>query len=227
MNRWTCASAYRDVEPVDQVEGVIAAHRWPDRTAWRRPAARSTAMTASDRAGAACGDGDRPRLRPRRAQCLEYHCADPEQDARPPRTATGENQAMLPCPCGRRSEGGQQRAERSAGIAADLEQRLCAKPCRPPDADAGDARGFRVEDRRADADQRRGDQQHRIAGRDATAAAGRPASAPMPTGSRNGRGRLSVKCPTTGCSSEAVSWNASVIMPIWPKSSANLFFRIG
>jgi len=31
---------------------------------------------------------------------------------------------------------------------------------------------------------------------------------------RNGCAFLSVKCPT-GCSSEAVNWNASVIRPIW------------
>ena len=42
----------------------------------------------------------------------------------------------------------------------------------------------------------------------------------MPTESENGCGFLSVMCPTTGCSSEAVNWNASVIMPICAKFSA-------
>ena len=42
----------------------------------------------------------------------------------------------------------------------------------------------------------------------------------MPTASENGCAFLSVTCPTTGCSSEAVNWNASVIMPICAKSSA-------
>ena len=33
----------------------------------------------------------------------------------------------------------------------------------------------------------------------------------MPTGSEYGTGRRSVYSPTTGCSSEAVNWNASVM----------------
>ena len=37
----------------------------------------------------------------------------------------------------------------------------------------------------------------------------------MPIASENGCAFLSVKYPTTGCSSEAVNWNASVIRPIW------------
>ena len=41
----------------------------------------------------------------------------------------------------------------------------------------------------------------------------------MATGSENGVGRLSVTMPTTGCSSDAVNWNANVISPICPKSS--------
>ncbi len=41
----------------------------------------------------------------------------------------------------------------------------------------------------------------------------------MATGSENGCGRRSVTRPTTGCNIEAVSWNANVIRPIWPKSS--------
>ena len=43
---------------------------------------------------------------------------------------------------------------------------------------------------------------------------------PMPMASENGCAFLSVKCPTTGCSSDAVNWNASVIKPICAKSSA-------
>ena len=42
----------------------------------------------------------------------------------------------------------------------------------------------------------------------------------MPTASENGCAFLSVKCPTAGCNSEAVNWNASVISPICAKSSA-------
>jgi len=42
----------------------------------------------------------------------------------------------------------------------------------------------------------------------------------MPAASENGCAFLSVKCPITGCSSEAVNWNASVISPICAKSSA-------
>ncbi len=38
----------------------------------------------------------------------------------------------------------------------------------------------------------------------------------MPIASENGCAFLSVKCPTKGCSSEAVNWNASVIIPICP-----------
>ena len=41
----------------------------------------------------------------------------------------------------------------------------------------------------------------------------------MAIGSEYGCGRRSVTIPTTGCSIEAVSWKASVISPIWPKSS--------
>ncbi len=42
----------------------------------------------------------------------------------------------------------------------------------------------------------------------------------MPIASENGWAFLSVKCPTTGCNSDAVNWNASVIIPICAKSSA-------
>ena len=50
----------------------------------------------------------------------------------------------------------------------------------------------------------------------ATLSSSRPKKVkPMPIASENGCAFLSVKCPTTGCSSEAVNWNASVIMPIW------------
>ena len=37
---------------------------------------------------------------------------------------------------------------------------------------------------------------------------------PMPSASENGCAFLSVMWPITGCSSEAVNWNASVIKPI-------------
>ena len=43
----------------------------------------------------------------------------------------------------------------------------------------------------------------------------------MPTGRVYGSGCRSVTMPTTGCSSEAVSWKVSVIAPIWKKLSAN------
>ena len=36
----------------------------------------------------------------------------------------------------------------------------------------------------------------------------------MPTGSEYGIGRLSVYMPTTGCSSDAVTWKARVSRPI-------------
>ncbi len=49
----------------------------------------------------------------------------------------------------------------------------------------------------------------------------------MPAASEYGIGLRSVTIPTTGCSSEAVSWNASVISPISPKSSERLVFSIG
>ncbi len=42
----------------------------------------------------------------------------------------------------------------------------------------------------------------------------------MPIASDQGCGLRSVMMPTTGCSSEVVIWNASVIRPIWAKSSA-------
>ncbi len=42
----------------------------------------------------------------------------------------------------------------------------------------------------------------------------------MPIARENGCAFLSVKYPTTGCNSDAVNWNASVINPIWAKSSA-------
>ena len=42
----------------------------------------------------------------------------------------------------------------------------------------------------------------------------------MPIASENGWAFLSVKCPTSGCNSDAVNWNASVISPICAKSSA-------
>jgi hypothetical protein len=43
---------------------------------------------------------------------------------------------------------------------------------------------------------------------------------PMPTEREKGCAFLSVICPTTGCSNEAVNWNANVIMPICAKFSA-------
>ncbi|MNH39564.1 hypothetical protein D3C79_1007570 [compost metagenome] len=39
----------------------------------------------------------------------------------------------------------------------------------------------------------------------------------VPSGSRFGAGRRSVKKPTQGCSNEAVIWKVRVIMPIWAK----------
>ena len=42
----------------------------------------------------------------------------------------------------------------------------------------------------------------------------------MPIDSENGCAFLSVTCPTTGCSNDAVNWKASVISPICAKSSA-------
>jgi hypothetical protein len=42
----------------------------------------------------------------------------------------------------------------------------------------------------------------------------------MPIASDHGCALRSVTMPTTGCSSEVVNWNASVIRPIWVKSSA-------
>ncbi len=49
----------------------------------------------------------------------------------------------------------------------------------------------------------------------------------MPKTSENGCGRLSVKMPTSGCSSDAVPWKTKVISPIWPKVRASSVFRIG
>ena len=49
----------------------------------------------------------------------------------------------------------------------------------------------------------------------------------IPIGSEYGVGRWSVYKPTSGCSSDAVSCEVSVISPIWPKSRWYDCFRIG
>ena len=49
----------------------------------------------------------------------------------------------------------------------------------------------------------------------------------MLSASENGWRYLSATMPTTGCSTEAVAWKASVRMPIWPKSRWKLSFSIG
>ena len=84
-----------------------------------------------------------------------------------------------------------QRPERAAGVAADLEQRL-RQAVLAARGQARDARRLGVEDRRAGADQRRG-QQHASRSSARHASSSRPHSVkPMPTGSEYGRGRRSV-----------------------------------
>ena len=49
----------------------------------------------------------------------------------------------------------------------------------------------------------------------------------MPTTRACGAGRRSVRNPTTGCSTEAVSISASVISPTWVKLKSKLAFSTG
>ena len=77
-----------------------------------------------------------------------------------------------------------------------------------------------MEHRRTDADERRRQQQERIV--HATDRSKSPVSVKLiPATSAYGAGHRSVRNPTTGWSSDAVSINASVIRPICEKLSAN------
>ena len=61
--------------------------------------------------------------------------------------------------------GGEQRPDRASGVPADLENRLCeAVP--PAGCEPRDSRGFRMKDRRARADERRGEQYGEVIWRD-------------------------------------------------------------
>ena len=62
-------------------------------------------------------------------------------------------------------EGGEERAEGAAGVAADLEKRL-GETVMSARGKTGDSRGFGVEDGRAEADERGGDQHQREGVRD-------------------------------------------------------------
>ena len=92
----------------------------------------------------------------------------------------------------------------------------CANPKRPPEANRAmrDVSGWKVEEpipTSAEAS--------RIMGKLPTNASMTiPTSVHrVPSGSRFGVGRLSVKKPTHGCNSEAVTWNVRVIRPICAK----------
>ena len=92
-------------------------------------------------------------------------------DAPPPRCARGAaagcaayqaEPAEARLPQRQHDEGGQKRPERGAEVAADLEQGL-REAVPPAGGQACDARGFGMEDRRADAEQGRTHEQMRIA----------------------------------------------------------------
>ena len=101
-------------------------------------------------------------------------------------------------------DGGEQRPDRRADVAAHLKQRL--RETRPAARrHARDARRLRVQHRRADADERGRDAATPGSCRRATSSS-RPTNVnAMPIASEYGCGRLSVKSPITGCSSDAVT----------------------
>ena len=112
---------------------------------------------------------------------------------------------MLALPARHDEERRQQRPDRRADVAADLEQRL-REPVPPARRHPRDARGLGVKHRRPDAHQRR-----RRAAASASCRRVDSSSSPtsvnaMPTTSEYGVGRRSVYRPTSGCSSDAVSW---------------------
>ena len=139
--------------------------------------------------------------RPARRQAMAVPAADLRQDDHRRRARPRENQAMLRWPHGSTMNAASSGPVRRAGVAADLEQRL-REPVPPAGRHARHARGFGVKDRRADADQRHGDENHAVGRRDGEQqqADQREAHA--------GRQRIrlrprSVNRPITGCSSEA------------------------
>ena len=142
-----------------------------------------------------------------------------------PTSATSENQAMLACP-----RGSTMKAASSGPIAEPTLPPTwntdCARPCRPPEARRATREDFGVEHRRADADQRRGQQQH--ADSSAPRQQQQPDEREAHADGERVRRRLAVgEEPTSGCSSEAVTWNVRVMSPIWPKSSAKVLLSIG
>ena len=75
-----------------------------------------------------------------------------------------------------------------------------------------------MENRAADADQRDGAEQHRVAVLKASRT--RPSSVnAIAKGSAHGHGPTVGDMPISGCSSEAVIWNTRVMMPVWKKVS--------
>jgi len=135
------------------------------------------------------------------------------------------NQAMLPCP-----RGITMNAASSGPLAEPMLPPTwntdCAKPWRPPDAMRAtrEDSGWNTEE----PEPIRAAATSSIGKLDAFASSSRPVSVkPMPIASDQGSGWRSVQMPTSGCSSEAVSWKVRVIRPTWPKSSAKFCFSSG
>ena len=101
----------------------------------------------------------------------------------------------------------------------------CAKPWRPPEASARDARGFRMEHRRADADQRRRRAAARVIRR--LRQNQQPDECERHADRKRDRAVACGRCtwPTSGCSSEAVTWKTSVSSPICAETQVEAAFQ--
>ena len=109
-----------------------------------------------------------------------------------PTSAVSANQAMLRWPFGRTMKAA------SSGPIADPAlpptwKSDCAKPCRPPEAMPRHARRLGVEDRRADADARHGDEHDARTTARTTSSTSPTSVNAMPMASEYGFGAVSVK----------------------------------
>ena len=145
---------HRHVEAFDQVERVVAGQARQvdvlredqrDQHRQRADARLRVAAARTERVRRSCA---RPRSRACRGARTTRRRSD---SSTMPSSAASANQATLPCPLRQHDERREQRTDRRARVAADLEHRL-REAMTPARRHPRDARGLGMEHRRADAD---------------------------------------------------------------------------
>src|ERR1017187_2570399 len=140
-------------------------------------------------------------------------------------SAAAENQAMLRCPAGSTIKAASKGPIDDPALPPTWNSD-CANPCCPPEAMRAtrDDSGWNTADpiptsaTAASTTAKLGAEAIRISPTMVNV---------IPTGKEYGVGRWSVYRPTTGCKSDAVSCEVSVISPIWPKSRRYELLKMG